>query len=392
MSIGRSYYFTMNDVSFLNQYREPATFMSKALPNEIWSQICSSLNGRALFKLLCASSTLFHTVLPHLWNEIKISPKCKPEQWMELVDMLKSEHGRQYLAQIRRVCDISLYIGAESADCSDSAIDLYQQPYSLNSTLTFLMEMCQLQHIRLVFHNQLLHSLPWDSAHALKSLVLGMRVTNSVVKCIFKTVMNITQLCFSQAEISDDGLAWISEKCPNLEDVQFEIVDFHLRSRYLMSQDDSCGRHITNVGIEKMFHLPLRKLHIGLLERVTPSAYTCKDLKGLTISLCNDFGISSQAILEIAKSYSATLEHLMIYGNACEAASLYDKYIPESVVRDLAADLPHLKSLYLQDLGLARTENGCLLFYGSHDTSWHLNEFISDFRARFPGVALSNVS
>ena len=211
---------------------------------------------------------------------------------------------------------------------------------------------------------------------------------------VFSTnALQLYKLNLSWAEISDEGLAQISQFCPNLKSLTIILTDIDKRSRYHRHYERGTNIPITDVGMEKLITncRKLQRLHIYRLNQASQSLFTLL-LKTITLeSFTMTLNYSMVMTMSFIKQFAQKMPSLSFLRIICGSEDdLSNKIVDESDILDLPKETG-LKCIQLQQLDFKRSESSVgtiSVYYGGLSSPWFLDEFMSRFKLQNPLVEL----
>ncbi|KAJ3128597.1 hypothetical protein HK098_004023 [Nowakowskiella sp. JEL0407] len=291
----------MSDITKLEIPHTSNPKSSRALPTEVLEKIFSFLlpnhahsfidsprdpcTPTDLLNVCLANKHFLHLAIHLLWNSPRIQIGISQNAWKDFLSQIgkqnydyrengiqRSPFSFKYANMIKCVEDIWLHVTGDevsetpadpdsesSADeaiipelnrtdskLDDDEIDSPFPKYSLPYALSAIMTNCTLSVLRLHFHHPDFHLFPWEQClQTLKTLELGMQVSDSTIKQIFsKTLLNNTEkitvkpnqigdlkispslshIILPHANVTDESLDLISVCCPALTKISMSFV------------------------------------------------------------------------------------------------------------------------------------------------------------------------
>ena len=375
------------------------------LPYEIMGAILSLLSPGSLFECSLLNHKWEIVATEQMWRFPKCNPLITKIAWRTFLKTLIASFCSPKLSKfpyyeyVERIDDLWLNVGGEDNllaediefmtkfsrtpssygscgsvlifDCNPGSLSTY----SLHHALYHMVEVCpRLTTLSI----NLLTELFLTSLKKLKSLELGIRVTDSKLRSILpgsfgETVYALTKLDIRWGEISDKGMIQIADSCPLLQSVCLCVVELK-GSRAVQ------GYHVTDFGLSRLLTqcCLLEVIHIYKLRKVSIEAYHVLstqngNVKSLTFTLNHNFGITAQNILELLRKMTV-LENVTLYGGLVEAYPT-DGVVSECDVRELAKQNPSIKKIRLVNMDFVQTNLGYNQYFATKSMPHEVIEF-----------------
>ncbi|KAJ3268927.1 hypothetical protein HDV01_002095 [Terramyces sp. JEL0728] len=272
-------------------------------------------------------------------------------------------------------------IDSPKLERQDSKMDDIPQ-YSVYHALDILMK-GRLSKLSIHFHSYLLECLPWTRGfETLSYLDLKILVTDAFLSVIFKEANNLKSLYLQRAEISDDGLFQIADKCKQLVNLYINMIPLSERSRYAMMTDTSRGKLISNSGAQHLFE-NLEHLISVVINNVElgPECFTMlnPNIISLSLNLSYSVGMTFESVELLLKELPDIKQLKLIPGS-----SLLESVITEEFITGIPEILKKIEKIDLQGFDY-RKDN---VYYGVKSNMWYLDEFNQKFKKMYPEIQL----